>query len=164
MTISDVRSDAAGCLGAIGPSAKDAVPALLAVLSTNRSYPYLLFACYALGTVGPDARQSDSIAQTNCRVNGLAQVALIRIGADSLSPFIEQLKDTSNPVKWIYAANMVGGIPTNAESAIPLLIAGLNQTNPKMQETALGVWATSINEPTYVFRQRFRFSNQQIAP
>jgi HEAT repeat protein len=130
----EVRYWAAGCLGLIGPSAREAVPALLAGFNTNR---YFWAVSFALGKIGPDARQAIPFLKGIASTNFMAQVALIQIGADSLTPFIDQLKDTSNRTKWNYAACVVGKFPTNTESAIPLLIAGLSKTNTAMLDCAL---------------------------
>jgi HEAT repeat protein len=134
-----VRLSAIFCLGCIGAAAKDAVPDLIRELqreevSTNNEYA----APYALGQIGPAARAAVPIlsaALTNgpASYRAMKQAALIKMQAASISPFIEQLKDTSNLTQWEYSWRILFHCGTNADAAVPVLVSLLDNTNSSIQ-------------------------------
>jgi len=132
----EVRGTAAECLAGIGPEAAEAVPALVRMLNNGRrAKPYqggpVYFAAHALGEIGPAARAAASALEQ--MTNEFAAVALIKIGQGSFQPFFERLKDTSDPGKWSRTANEAGRLGTNADPAIPLLLAGFQHTNDRIR-------------------------------
>jgi HEAT repeat protein len=139
---SETRSYAAWYLGFIGPAAKDAVPVLIASLKTNHLDTDIFSSSFALGKIGPEANPAVPVLRliannpSNWFTQAFGQAALVQVGGDSLLPFINQLKDTSNPTNWNRAAFVVGNCPNEAEPAIPLLIAALSQTNRLIQSRA----------------------------
>jgi len=139
----EVRSSAAWCLGLIGPTAKDAVPALITAIGTNHSFGDILSGSLALGKIGPEANAAIPFLRLlpnddpNWLIPPIIQAALVQIGGDSISPYIDQLKDTSNRTNWIRAARIIGLCPNDADPAIPLLIAGLANTNRGIVWSAL---------------------------
>jgi len=127
-----VQGAAAQCLAGIGPAAPEAVPALLRLLKAakagRRNDPWLRdWAARALGEIGPAA--SAAIPYLADATNEVAVVALIKIRQDSFQPFFERLKDTSDVSKWFRTAAEVSGLGTNADPAIPLLVAAFDHTN-----------------------------------
>jgi HEAT repeat protein len=60
---------------------------------------------------------------------GCALAALIKIRQESLKPYIEKLKDTSDSIVWYQNALMIGEFGADAASAIPHLISALGRTN-----------------------------------
>ena len=138
----EVRSTAAYCLGVIGPSADEAVAALTECLSdavnsgeSSRATAVLKErAATALGMMGPSARGAIPIltVATNDQMwyaRNAAKAAVMRISGESVVPLIEQLRDTSDPIKWYEAAMLISDFGTNAEPAIPLLISALGTKN-----------------------------------
>jgi HEAT repeat protein len=147
-----VRSTAASCLGSIGPAAELAVPDLIKVwqsaLSAGHFNPD---AAYALGEIGPSAQAaipSLKAGLTNnslfCRV--VSQAALINIHAISISPVIEQLKDTTN-AHWGEAVAVASRCGTNAIPAVPLFISFLNCTNENVQRNCLSILGKFHQDP-----------------
>jgi HEAT repeat protein len=101
---SDPRSGAAFALGEIGPAARPALPALEALTAT-------------------------SDLPSSWYVNMAAKAAAIKIKGEPLAPHIEELKDTSDCLKWYPKALLVGQFGTNAAAAVTVLLASLNPTN-----------------------------------
>jgi HEAT repeat protein len=91
-------------------------------------------AAHALGEIGPAASAAASSLEEV--TNEAAAVALIKIGQGSFQPFFERLKDTSDPNKWARTATEVGRLGTNADPAIPLLLAGFQHTNDRIRLAA----------------------------
>jgi hypothetical protein len=134
-----VQGTAAQCLAGIGPAAHQAVPALLHLLNAakagRRNDPWLRdCAVRALGEIGPAA--SATIPYLADATNEAAVVALIKIRQDSFQPFFDRLKDTSNESKWFRTAAEVGSLGTNADPAIPLLVAAFAHTNWRIPHQA----------------------------
>jgi HEAT repeat protein len=139
----EVQSTAAFCLGVIGPAAQESVPALIQCLSNvvnvnNTGYGGVAFlkerAATALGVMGPAAQPAIpilTIATNDGRwyVRNAAKMALMRLQGESVLPLIDDLKDTSDPIKWYERAMLVCEFGTNAEPAIPFLIAALGTSN-----------------------------------
>jgi HEAT repeat protein len=138
-----VRSTAAPCLGAIGPSAEGSVPALTRRMSealnrasvSQEAAVVVGDAATALGIMGPSAKQAipllckatNNWVWVNARV--AATVALIRVSGDSVLPLLDRLKDTSDPTKWDELASVAIELGTNAAAAVPLLIGALTNSN-----------------------------------
>ncbi len=143
----EVQCVAAECLARIGPAAEEAVPALVRMLKNrNRANRYegsvVNSAAHALGEIGPAASVAASVLEgvTNdvamVPSHEVAAVALIKIGQGSFQTFFERLKDTSNLAKWERAAAEVGHLGTNADLAIPLLLAAFQHTNNRVRMVA----------------------------
>lgn len=137
-----VRLTAVECLASLGPAASEAVPVLVGSLSaTNRGRrddPGLRSAAaYALGEIGPAAHAA--LARLASTTNDLnAQVALLKIKGESFQPLIERLEDASDPGKWIRTVHLVANLGTNAEPAIPFILAALRQpTNNAIRADAI---------------------------
>jgi HEAT repeat protein len=145
------RMDAAACLARIGPEAESAVPALLAGLqATNinrQAYQNLRYwSLFALGEMGSRARSA--VPQLETMTNDVAaRLALIKIRQQPRQPFLEQLKDMSDPETWRQTAWLVGSLGTNAEPAIPLLLDVVAQSNLNFRATALGVLGDIHRQP-----------------
>jgi HEAT repeat protein len=128
-----VRLCATQCLESLGESAVEAVPGLISVLSlTNKNTraDQVLQACAvrALGHIGPAARAAIPCLEGISNQFG-AEIALLQIRDESPMPVIERLWDRSNQRRWMQTASLVVRFGTNAEPAIPLLIAALRSTN-----------------------------------
>jgi hypothetical protein len=133
---------AAWGLRLLGREARPAVPALVRMLENgNRAKKYDMGLVYtlvrALGEIGPAA--SAATPELAAMTNEFAAVALIKIGQGSFQPFFERLKDTSDPNKWARTAFEVGRLGTNADPAIPLLLAGFQHTNDRIRLVAARV-------------------------
>jgi HEAT repeat protein len=98
----DSQTSAAYALGLMGPLAQTAVPDLEAL--------------EARGGLPPSCRRS-------------VRFALVRIKQESLQPYIENLKGTSDSGVWYENAWIIGQCGTNAAAAVPILLAGLEPTN-----------------------------------
>jgi HEAT repeat protein len=136
-----VQVNAARSLGGLGTAAQEAVPALVTVLGRAAGTRWQVVAvrdaaASALGEIGPAAAPAipDLAALTNVLA---AELALRKIRGDSLLPFIERLKDTSDHRKWTQTATLIAGLGPNAEPAVPFLLAGLRSTNCSMREQGL---------------------------
>ena len=150
----DVRITAAYCLGFIGPVAESAVPDLINEFDREKSAATngYFVAAFALGQIGPSAQAaipSLKAGLTNnsqdCRA--ISQIALINIHAISISPVIEQLKDTANVAQWTDAIEITRWCGTNAIPAVPLLISALNCTNSSIQSQSLSALGLLHQEP-----------------
>ena len=135
-----VRLNAARALSGLGPAATEAVPALIAAVcgATGSRWQDAALrdaAAAALGDIGPAAMPA--IPHLAALTNVVsADLALLKIKGQSVLPFIERLKDTSDSRQWSRAARLVADLGTNAEPAVPLLLAALNTTN-HLDEQAL---------------------------
>jgi len=138
-----VRATAAACLRASAPEAQETVPVWIRCLSDlvkradfagGDGAALAVNAAMALSTFGPAAKEAIPIlsAVTNGPtwwVGNAAQFALMRINGDSVLPLIDQLSHTSAPDEWYHRADLVSDFGTEAEPAIPLLLAVLGSTN-----------------------------------
>lgn len=139
----DVRTTAAACLGGIGPAAQSAVPDLIMefereMSSTNQNFA----AAYALAKIGPSAQAAipslkKGLTNNSSQCRRFSEIALINIHAVSISPWLDQLKDTTNVNQWTYAMMVVRFCGTNAIPAVPLFISALNCTNESIQARSL---------------------------
>ena len=156
-----VRYYAALCLGSLGPTSHDAVPALSSyltrLLKTRTGSQWNVKeeygAAYALCEIGPAAQSA--IAQLTALstltnsvdwgTRAFAQAALLKIRGDSLLPLAEALKDTSDETRWFNekGGNIIFDLGTNAEPVIPVLLGVLQQTNTsiRIQRGAIQVLA-----------------------
>lgn len=138
-----VRGVAACSLGFMGEAARPIIPELISLLENSNRHPIEVDGVvYALNELGPLASSTIPMLQTlltnsNSSVRPMAQAALIRMNAAPLSPFLEQLKDTSNMSNWNFASDVVVQLRTNAVPAVPLLILALENTNSQVQSGAL---------------------------
>ena len=91
----------------------------------------------ALTRLGPRAKAAipdlEALSQTNVELHhdqlrAEAAAALVRIRGESLKPYIEKLPTTSEE-EWARLATILGNQETNAADAVPVLVAGLLQTN-----------------------------------
>jgi len=153
-----VRINAARALAALGPAAAPALPDLVTILNGS------------IGTGWQDIMLREAVAQAlgamgRAAVSALprlaalsnepaAQLAMIQIKGDSVAPFLETLRDTSDLMEWCRTARLVGTLGTNAEPAIPFLLAGLTaseRTNrpPRnvVVQAALGTLARIHSRP-----------------
>ena len=91
-------------------------------------------ACEILGDMGPSAQSAVPHLET-ASSNSMwyvwtsARAALIKIRDESPAPFIEELRDTSDPMQWFPKAMLVSELGTNASTAVPLLIDALQHSN-----------------------------------
>ncbi len=136
-----VRFNAARVLGGIGVEAGQAVPAVAAALrrATGTGWQDAALrdaAAAALGEMGPAALPvlGELAALTNVPS---AALAITKLKGESFISFFERLKDTSDARAWARTARVVAGLGTNAEPAVPLLLAGLTSTNRAVVEQAL---------------------------
>jgi HEAT repeat protein len=146
-TDSEVQWTALACLAGLGPEAEEAVPALLRRLSASKSAGpgstatrqtaawIVKPTVWALGEIGSAASPAVPVLQQV--TNDFATVALIRIRRGSFQPFFERLRDTSDFTNWFDTVVEVEGLGSNAEPAIPLLLAALECTNEDVRETAV---------------------------
>jgi HEAT repeat protein len=136
-----VQGAAAQCLAGIGPAAQEAVPALVRLLKAHRGaarWPndrVLASAVRALGEIGPAA--SAAIPYLADTTNDVALLALIKIRQGSFQPFFDRLKDTSDAPRWSRTAAELSGLGTNADPAIPLLVAAFQHTNKHIPHQAV---------------------------
>lgn len=149
-----VRGTAALCLGWIGPAAQAAVPDLIKEFeheicsATNQNFA----AAFALGQIGPSAKAAIPALLTGLTNNsGQCQItsraALINIHGISISPLLEELKDTARPTQCAIAMMVVRQCGTNAIAAVPWLISDLNCSNLNIQSFALASLGALHQEP-----------------
>lgn len=91
-------------------------------------------ACDILGEMGPVARPAvphleAATSNSIWYVSISARAALIRIRGESPVPFIEELRDTSDPIAWYPRAMLVSDLGTAAAPAVPLLLRALQHSN-----------------------------------
>ena len=142
---SQVRQDAAICLSELGPAARPAVPALAATLTANQDVARpeaaaRQLAAFALGQIGSPSAIPQLCRATNdpAPIVGLAaEWALMKIRNESPLPFIERLKDTSNPTNWHEVNWLVQNLGSNAQPAIPLFLAAMNNADKRIQNHAI---------------------------
>ncbi len=145
-----VQLNAARALGGIGRGASEAVPALVMALQKPvaaqwQSIPFREAVAAALGEIGPAALPA--LPQLAALTNVLsAELAMAKLKGESLVPFIDRLKNTSDQRQWGRTARMVAELGTNAEPAVPLLLSALNSTN-SLQEQALYALARIQRRP-----------------
>jgi HEAT repeat protein len=160
----EVQGAAAQCLAGIGPEAAEAVPALVRMLKNrsraNQRYEMMAVysAAHALGEIGPAAGAAipslEEVTNNAALANAHAvvAVALIKIGQGSFQTFFERLKDTSDRGKWVRTAQEVGRLGTNAELAIPFLLAAFQQTNPNLRTHAVSLVGQLHRRPDLCLR------------
>jgi HEAT repeat protein len=158
----EVQWAAADCLAGIGPEAAVAVPALVRMLKNrNRAKQYdatVYWAARALGEIGPAAGAAiPSLEEvTNnaalASAHAVAAVALIKIGQGSFQPFFERLKDTSDQGKWSRTAHEVERLGTNADPAIPFLLAAFQHTNDNIRARAVSLVGEVHRRPDLCLR------------
>jgi HEAT repeat protein len=158
----EVQSAAADCLAGIGPEAAEAVPTLVRMLKDrNRAKQYdvrVFWAAHALGEIGPAAGAAiPSLEEvtTNAALanaHAVAAVALIKIGQGSFQTFFERLINTSDQGKWYRTAQEVGRLGTNAEPAIPFLLAAFQQTNDNIRARAVSLVGQFHRRPDLCLR------------
>ncbi len=144
-----VRFNAARSLAGLGAAAREAVPVLIQALNQSRGSGWQDRAlreatAAALGEIGAAAVAAlpHLEALTNTPA---AELAIMKIQGLSLLPFMERLKDTSDAGQWIMTAKLVGGLGTNAEPAIPLLIEGLSWTNRELRQPRVSMQETAVS-------------------
>ena len=76
-----------------------------------------------------------------------AKAALIKLRNESLAPYVEQLKDKSDPIKWYPNAMLLGKFGTNAQAAVPLLLESLQSSDQIIQAHALIALGMIKSEP-----------------
>lgn len=152
----EVRTLAAYCLAEIRPNAQEAFPALAKFLDnalkrnagTNWDSAELALAAFVLGEMGAAARPAIPQLTTLCNVTNRpdsavalsAKAALIKINGESVLPYIEPLRDTTDQTNWHRATTLIYYLGTNAEPAIPVLLATLQQTNVGPQIQWRTIW------------------------
>ena len=148
-----VRVTAAVCLGFIGPGAELAVPELIKEFEREKSATTNghFEAAFALGQIGPAAQAAIPSLKAGLTNNStdcqrISQAALINIHALSISPLLEQLKDTTNN-QWVTASMVVLQCGTNALPAVPLFISALDCTNHSIQSRSLSALGWLHQEP-----------------
>jgi HEAT repeat protein len=129
-----VRARAAQALGAIGPGAKDAVPALCA-LARDESDPVGEEARAALARIraGVVPALQPFLKDGDVRVRRVGVAALSRQGVEAVPALIEALGDGD----WIVrrrAARALGGIGPRARSAVPALRLLLRDDDPRVRD------------------------------
>lgn len=174
-TDSMVQWTAVECLAALGPEAGEAVPALVRRISASNSAGPGSTATrqaavwmvnptvWALGEIGPAASPAVPLLQqvTNnfTVLEGAATVALIKIRRGSFQPFFERIRDTSDVTNWFGAVAVVEGLGSNAEPAIPLLVAALESTNEDIRETAVSAIGALHRRPDLCLAPLFGLLN-----
>jgi len=99
-------------------------------------------AAYLLGEMRAEALSAEP-ALTNAAVSenwalrGAATVALMKIREEPLDPLIGKLRDTSDYKAWYENAMMVGQFHSQADSAVPILLDALQNSNNIIQGHAL---------------------------
>jgi HEAT repeat protein len=101
------RADAATALGEIGPSASNAIPALVPMSELTNNF----------GLSCP------------------AKAALLRIRGDSIEPLLRTLDNPGSP-EWVDAVHLLAQFGTNAFTAVPALSRALTSTNENVRITA----------------------------
>ena len=142
-----VQWTALECLASIGPDAGEAVPALIRRLSFGKgtgpgstssmqaAEATMNSTIWALGEIGSAARPAVPFLQQ--MTNEFATVALIKIRGGSFQPFFEGLRDMSDSTSWANTAIQVESLGSNAEPAIPFLLAAIENTNRDIREFAV---------------------------
>ena len=70
-------------------------------------------------------------------LRGSATVALAKIRKEPVQPFIEKLRELSDPILWYQQAMMVAAFEDEAEPAIPIFLDAINHTNNIIQAHAI---------------------------
>lgn len=143
-----VRGCADAALADIGPDSRDAVPAIIRNL--RRALPQgpakwwneeMYCAACALGRIGapasPAIPELTQLANAPGSEGSMAQVALAQIRGESMLTIIESLTDISNASNWNRGAGIIYFWSTNAEAAVPPLIAALQHANDGIRAQAL---------------------------
>ncbi len=130
-----IRHDLVRSLGAIGPGASGAVPALVRILEQGRDHLLRSNAAKALGKIGPGAADAVpalirtlSLRHSKYGLRQSAAEALGKIGpgAASAVPHLSRLIGHADKSLRYNAIRALGGIGPAAESAVPQLIEALN--------------------------------------
>ncbi len=143
-----VRMEAARCLAAIGPTAEEAVPALITAWAqaTNQNLwvdnNVRAFVAEALGEMGPAAQAA--LPYLQAETNELFQLMVLKIKGESFAPFLDRLKDTSDLRRWSRTASVVGRLGTNASAAVPLFLSVLSQTNRTIPQSNLTIYEQTL--------------------
>ncbi|MBS2001820.1 MAG: HEAT repeat domain-containing protein [Candidatus Obscuribacterales bacterium] len=139
------RKSAAYHLSEMGAVAKDAVPALIAVLQNDTSANVKGETCNALGHIGPDAAPAIPaiIAFLQSADGGYertyAASALGNIGKQpeqAVPVLIATVQGDSEPVVRQLAARALASFGVDAKSAVPVLIESIKTGGKEMREAA----------------------------
>lgn len=139
----DVVSAAAVALGCIGPSANGGIPALLAVLRSDRPVfqAVKLEAAEALGKIGI-ASLAGLESELSCGVNYRIEVALRSIGvmgsaASALLPVIVPLARSSEWRVALESAKAIGAIGSGDHGAVEAMVQLMNHPVGEIKEQAV---------------------------
>src|ERR1700722_14577116 len=137
------HAEAARGFEVLGTSAKDAVPALIAIYNERISPDSQMATAYALGCIGPAARNAipqllEAATNADCNVRQCAIRSLGQIHSEpelSVPVAIRALDDT-NQLARFEAANALRAFGTNAKAAIPSLVRAFKSKDKHINKTA----------------------------
>ena len=153
----EIREAAIDVIQEIGPDASAAVPALRLVLSENSPRNLKLGAAYALGKIGPAAKDAvpelvkalEAKDEVNDFLRSNAADALGGIGPEAKAavPALIATLENDDVRSPTCAAFALGSIGADAKAAIPALIQAMKQAESKKnQAEALGQIAESLQK------------------
>ncbi len=154
------RAAAVFCLGRVGRGSPEATAALLKhfdwTMSTNssgRCDPAERYGtAIALGAMGPSARAAiPQIAKLTNDGTGFvrysARLAIARMEGRPLQPIFDELRNTSNWTNWVQVSTALLFLGKDAEPALPMMLAGLRQTNAQLYTIAFQVVGALRTQP-----------------
>jgi HEAT repeat protein len=167
-TVTEVRCTAADLLGGMGPSAREAAPALVEALRDPDAHVRSV-AVTALGEIGADASEAVPALVALLKTEDClkAVLALKAFGSEAMAAnpaLVELLKDKDPTIRW-NVADTLAKIKVDAPTTVPALVEALRDDDAKVREhsaEALGEFGPAAREAIPALGQALKDKDPRV--